>query len=76
MVRGRSGYIEVYFQKTGLFFTTVEMREKGNVYDELEKLYEKIQGEVATEVISITATYFPILEKMNQVIAHLDVLLR
>jgi DNA mismatch repair protein MSH2 len=52
------------------------IRDLCDSYQELSESYNKIQRDVAKEVISITASYFPVLEQLNQVVAHLDVLTR
>jgi DNA mismatch repair protein MSH2 len=55
-------------------FTTHKIRDLCDTYNALQDTYEKLQRDVVKEVLSITASYFPVLELMNHLIAHLDVL--
>jgi DNA mismatch repair protein MSH2 len=56
-------------------FTTAALRRLSAEYFDLGKEYSKLQSKIAKEVISITATYFPILEESNELVAELDVFL-
>lgn len=51
------------------------MKEMSVEFNKLTDAYAKQQQNLVKEIISITATYFPILEMLNQWVAHLDVLL-
>ncbi|KAJ3367170.1 MutS-like protein [Kappamyces sp. JEL0680] len=74
-IRGKSDYIELKTQKAGALFTTVAMRRLAGDLDDFSKEYSKLQAEIVKEVISITGTYFPVLEEANQTVARLDVFL-
>ena len=51
------------------------MRKLSNEYNELKEAYESQQQNLVKEIIKVTATYFPVLELLNQLVAHLDILL-
>eukprot|EP00842_Homolaphlyctis_polyrhiza_P002686 jgi/Hompol1/3418/HPOL_006577-RA len=73
-IRSRSDYIELSTQKAGVLFTTNKLRQLSTQFTEYTELYETLQQNLAKEVISITGSYFPVLELLNQLTAHLDVL--
>ena len=55
-------------------FTTPTLRRLSAEYVDLGKEYSKLQTKIAKEVVSITSTYFPVLEEANELVAELDVL--
>lgn len=73
-IRNKSEYIELATQKAGVLFTTSKLRELSNRFMSLSSEYEKQQGELVKELIGIVATYSGVMEQLNSVIAHLDVL--
>ncbi|KAJ8331868.1 MSH2 protein [Batrachochytrium dendrobatidis] len=73
-IRGNRDYIELSTQKAGVLFTTVNLRTLSNNFAELTKAYELLQQNLSKDVISITGSYFPVLELLNQLVAHIDVL--
>ncbi|KAH6567900.1 hypothetical protein BASA62_005862 [Batrachochytrium salamandrivorans] len=73
-IRGNKEYIELSTQKAGVLFTTNKLRMLSNDFTELTNAYELLQQNLSKEVINITGSYFPVLEHLNQLIAHLDVL--
>ncbi|KAJ1342735.1 hypothetical protein BSLG_002832 [Batrachochytrium salamandrivorans] len=75
-IRGNKEYIELSTQKAGVLFTTNKLRMLSNDFTELTNAYELLQQNLSKEVINITGSYFPVLEHLNQLIAHLDVLVR
>lgn len=74
VLRGNKHYMELQTKKDGVYFTTSDMKKTSSEHSELNRQYSKIQQKLVTEVLDITATYFPVLEPLNDVIAKLDVL--
>ncbi|KAJ3021764.1 MutS-like protein [Thoreauomyces humboldtii] len=75
IIRGRKGYLELATRKDGVYFTTSTLKRLNDQYQQLTSEYESVQGKLVKEVIEITASYFPVLEMLNQLIARLDVLI-
>ncbi|KAJ1742373.1 MSH2 protein [Coemansia sp. RSA 1086] len=74
-IRGKSTkYFELLTQKTGVFFTTPSLREASRMYRELSASYDKAQSTLVREVIKVAASYSPVLEELNKVVARLDVI--
>ncbi|KAJ2450981.1 MSH2 protein [Coemansia sp. RSA 2336] len=74
-IRGKgTRYFELLTQKTGVFFTTTSLREASRAYRELSASYDKAQAALVREVIKVAASYAPVLEELNKVVARLDVL--
>ncbi|CCK72447.1 mismatch repair ATPase MSH2 KNAG_0K00810 [Huiozyma naganishii CBS 8797] len=73
-LRKHREYIELSTIKAGIFFSTKKLKEVASKTAELEKEYEKQQSILVKEIVSITLTYSPVLEKISLVLAHLDVL--
>ncbi|KAF9956380.1 MutS-like protein [Modicella reniformis] len=73
-LRNKSKYIELTTQKNGVLFTSTKMREASQSFSEASQEYERTQSSLAKEVIGIVATYCPVLEKLNTMVAQLDVL--
>ncbi|KAJ3062114.1 MutS-like protein, partial [Quaeritorhiza haematococci] len=73
-IRGNKDYIELATQKAGVLFTTQKLKRLSNEHADLAKRYDEQQAALVGQVIEVTATYCPILETLNQLIAHLDVL--
>ncbi len=74
MIRNKKEYIEIATQKSGVLFTTLELRHLSQSFDDFSRQYDTQQQTVVKEILQITATYCPVLESLNQVIAHLDVM--
>ncbi|KAK9685635.1 MSH2 protein, partial [Basidiobolus ranarum] len=66
--------IELSTQRSGVLFTTPKMREMSDKIRDLSEEYDRTQSALVKEVIGIVASYFPILEVLNGMLAHLDVL--
>ncbi|CCH44419.1 DNA mismatch repair protein [Wickerhamomyces ciferrii] len=73
-IRGKSKFIELQTVKAGVFFTTEEMKDISLESSEIQAKYNKQQRSLVKEIISITATYSPVLEKLSLILSHLDVL--
>ncbi|KAI9092089.1 muts domain V-domain-containing protein [Phlyctochytrium arcticum] len=74
VLRGQREYIELATRKDGVYFTTSVMRQLNNEHSELSTRYAQVQSSLVKDVIEITSSYFPVLEQLNQLVAHLDVL--
>jgi DNA mismatch repair protein MSH2 len=72
-IRGDREYIELRTQKAGLLFTTTTLRRLSSDYIDYGKEYQKQSSSIAKEILSITGTYFPVLEQLNRLVAELDV---
>lgn len=72
----KRSYIELSTLKNGLYFTTVKLKELATEYQETVAKYKAKQSKLVGEIVGIAATYAPILEDWNGVIAHLDVIIR
>ncbi|KAI0321421.1 DNA mismatch repair protein [Amylostereum chailletii] len=75
VVDGKPGYVHLGTTKSGLHFTTVQLKAAANDYQEANEAYARTQSGLVKEVVSIAATYTPVLESLNVVLAHLDVIL-
>ncbi|KAF9134450.1 MutS-like protein, partial [Mortierella sp. 14UC] len=73
-IRNKSQFQELATQKNGVFFTTTPMRKASSEFKEISQEYERTQSSLAKEVIGIVSTYCPVLEKLNTLVAQLDVL--
>ncbi|KAG0366080.1 MutS-like protein [Gamsiella multidivaricata] len=73
-LRNKSSCIELTTQKNGVLFTTTKMRAASQSFSEASQEYERTQSSLAKEVIGIVSTYCPVLEKLNTLVAQLDVL--
>ena len=76
LIRGNKEYTEFATQKSGTIFTTRKLKDLSQQFDELNKAYEKTQRELVREVVAIAATYTPILEVLDNLIAAVDVTVR
>ncbi|KAF8803517.1 DNA mismatch repair protein [Phlegmacium glaucopus] len=68
-------YIELGTNKGGVFFTTTALKQHAEDFKEISQTYARTQSGLVKEVIEIAATYIPILETLNNIVAHLDVIL-
>ena len=75
-IRGKKGFQELGTQKAGTYFTTPTLKEHSNNYADLLKSYTSTQTSLVKEVVEIAASYIPVLETLDTVIAKLDVLIR
>ncbi|KAF8634825.1 hypothetical protein AX17_004076 [Amanita inopinata Kibby_2008] len=69
------GYIELGTNKSGAFFTTKTLKSLAEDFKELSQTYARTQTGLVKEVVNIASTYAPVLESLDDVIAHLDVML-
>ncbi|KAJ1733405.1 MSH2 protein, partial [Coemansia biformis] len=68
-------YFELSTLKTGVLFTTPTLRDASRSYRSLSEAYGKAQQALVKEVIKVAASYCAVLERLNKIIAHLDVVL-
>ncbi|KAJ6454605.1 muts domain V-domain-containing protein [Mycena sanguinolenta] len=68
-------YIELGMPKAGLYFTTKKLRSLAEDHKDYTEKYEKAQRNLVKEVVNIASTYTPVLESLDNVVAHLDVIL-
>ncbi|GAA5875064.1 hypothetical protein JCM3774_003418 [Rhodotorula dairenensis] len=73
-IKGKKGYIELRNQTNGMYFTTKTLKSLNDEKSVLKKEYDKKQSMLVKEVISIAASYCEVLETLNTVIAHVDVI--
>ncbi|EIW77166.1 DNA mismatch repair protein [Coniophora puteana RWD-64-598 SS2] len=67
-------YIELGTIKSGVFFTTKKLKEFSGDFQETTAEYGRAQSGLVKEVVSIASTYTPVLESLDMVLAHLDVI--
>ncbi|KAJ9105070.1 hypothetical protein QFC19_003702 [Naganishia cerealis] len=70
----RKGYIDLATQKSGTIFTTRKLKSLSEEHTELTQLYDKTQRGLVKEVVAIAASYTPILEALDSLVASLDVI--
>lgn len=73
VLRGKN-YQECATMKNGIFFTNSSMREYRTEFDQLSANYNRTQTGLVNEVVSVAASYCPVIEKLAGVLAHLDVI--
>ncbi|KAF8546585.1 hypothetical protein OG21DRAFT_1527736 [Imleria badia] len=74
--------IELGTIKSGVYFTTKTLKSLATDYQETDEEYQHTQSGLVEEVVNIAfvwptdciATYTPVLEKLDHVLAHLDVI--
>ena len=74
-IRGRKGYTELSTQKAGVYFKTSTLDRLSSEFVENNRRYQRHQSGLVTEVVSITASYCPLLLTLASIISHLDVIL-
>lgn len=73
-IRNNKKYQECSTQKNGVFFTTQKLQSIRREFDQLSENYNRTQSSLVNEVVSVAASYCPVLEKLAGVLAHLDVI--
>ncbi|KAG5518088.1 hypothetical protein PMAC_003274 [Pneumocystis sp. 'macacae'] len=61
--------------KSGVYFTTLMMRQFSKEYNDVLAQYKHQQTELAKEVVEIAASFFPVMEELGMVVGHLDVII-
>ncbi|KIK97618.1 hypothetical protein PAXRUDRAFT_824778 [Paxillus rubicundulus Ve08.2h10] len=67
-------YIELGTIKSGVYFTTKTLKSLATEYQETTEEYQRTQSGLVKEVVSIASTYTPVLENLDHILAHLDVI--
>ncbi|KAI6001586.1 DNA mismatch repair protein [Pisolithus orientalis] len=67
-------YIELGTTKSGVYFTTKTLKSLATEYKETTDDYQRTQSTLVKEVVNIASTYTPILESLDHILAHLDVI--
>lgn len=73
-LRSYKEFIELSTVKAGIFFSTKKLKEISSETTRLEKDYERQQSSLVKEIVDITLTYTPVMEKISLTLANLDVL--
>ena len=73
-IRNKKQYQECSTQKNGVYFTTSTMQTMRREHDQLSENYNRTQTGLVSEVVSVAASYCPVIEKLAGVLAHLDVI--
>jgi DNA mismatch repair protein MSH2 len=61
--------------KSGVVFTTSELRDAGGAFLEVDRRFEEEQRDIADKFVATAATYVPVGETCARLVAELDVLL-
>ncbi|KAG9243857.1 DNA mismatch repair protein msh-2 [Calycina marina] len=73
-IRGKSGFQEISTQKNGVYFSTIALGNIRREFDQLSANYNRTQSSLVNEVVSVAASYCPVLEQLAGVLGHLDVI--
>lgn len=74
-IRNKSKYQECSTQKNGVFFTTHKLQSIRREFDQLSENYNRTQTSLVNEVVSVAASYCPVIEQLAGILAHLDVII-
>ncbi|KAI0292908.1 DNA mismatch repair protein [Russula brevipes] len=74
-ISNKRKYIELGTVKSGVYFTTTKLKNFAMEYQDATQAYSRTQSGLVKEVVSIASTYTPVLESLNGILAHLDVIL-
>ncbi|CZT49917.1 probable DNA mismatch repair protein msh-2 [Rhynchosporium secalis] len=74
-IRNKKGYQECSTQKNGVYFTTQKLQSIRREFDQLSENYNRTQSSLVNEVVSVAASYCPVLELLAGVLAHMDVII-
>ncbi|RKO91193.1 DNA mismatch repair protein muts, partial [Blyttiomyces helicus] len=69
-------YIELATRNNGILFQTRELQDLSNEFMDLSAEYQRLQANFANEIISVVLSFTTIFEITNELVAHLDVILR
>ena len=73
-IRNNSRYQECSTQKNGVYFTTKTLQTLRRDFDQLSQNYNRTQTSLVNEVVTVAASYAPVLERLAAILAHLDVI--
>ncbi|KAK2628982.1 hypothetical protein QTJ16_002085 [Diplocarpon rosae] len=74
-IRNSKKYQECSTQKNGVYFTTQKLQSIRREFDQLSENYNRTQSSLVNEVVSVAASYCPVLELLAGVLAHMDVII-
>jgi DNA mismatch repair protein MSH2 len=74
VIRNKSHYQECQTQKNGVYFTTKKLQSIRREWDQLSENYNRTQKSLVDEVVSVAASYCPVIEQLAGILAHLDVI--
>jgi DNA mismatch repair protein MSH2 len=74
-IRNNRKYQECSTQKNGVYFTTQKLQSIRRDFDQLSENYNRTQSSLVNEVVSVAASYCPVIEQLAGVLAHLDVII-
>jgi DNA mismatch repair protein MSH2 len=73
-IRNKAKYQECSTQKNGVYFTTKTLQALRREFDQLSQNYNRTQSSLVHEVVTVAASYCPVIERLAGVLAHLDVI--
>jgi DNA mismatch repair protein MSH2 len=73
-IRNNKKYQECSTQKNGVYFTTQKLQSIRREFDQLSENYNRTQKSLVNEVVSVAASYCPVIELLAGVLAHMDVI--
>ncbi|BFZ56344.1 MSH2 protein [Savitreella phatthalungensis] len=74
-IRGKREYSELQTSKAGVYFTTTKLSKLSREYGDASQQYGRHQTGLVREVVTIAASYCPVVERLGAVVATLDVIL-
>ncbi|THH09566.1 hypothetical protein EW145_g1915 [Phellinidium pouzarii] len=74
VINNNKNFTELGTNKSGVYFTTKKLKGLSIDYQEITETYTKTQSGLVKEIVNIAATYTPVLEALDNQIAHLDVI--
>ena len=73
-IRNKKQYQEIATQKNGVHFTTTALAGMRRDFDQLSENYNRTQSGLVNEVVTVAASYTPVIERLASVLSHLDVI--
>jgi DNA mismatch repair protein MSH2 len=73
-IRNNKKYQECSTQKNGVYFTTQKLQSIRREFDQLSENYNRTQSSLVNEVVSVAASYCPVIELLAGILAHMDVI--
>lgn len=74
-IRNKRQYQECSTMKNGVYFTTKSLASMRREFDQLSDNYNRTQSSLVNEVVSVAASYCPVIEQLAGVLSHLDVII-
>lgn len=74
-IQNKREYEELKQVKGGIYFRTKTLKEAAENYADSTVAYQKRQSSLVKEVVNIASTYAPVMESLDALIAHLDVII-